>query len=212
MTVPPALNLKVGFLLLKKKIKQDFELSKILQNLENEKQFLWDHLNRHKKYFNHLCSNLIIKYAIANNCGLIIFGKNSEMKQNMNNVPLWQKISHSKIMNLVLSKCQDFDIVVDFQDESYTSKTSFFDNESFEHDSKRTGIRSGRFFIRANGRRYDADVHACLNIYKKYILSNGLPFDFNNFVRIRVQDSRNLNLFDSGLKNFRCFLPDFVVI
>lgn len=69
------------------------------------------------------------------------------------------------------SNCALKGITVVTNEESYTSKCSFLDNEEVcEHD-KYLGKRVKRgLFVSSDGRRINADVNGSLNILKKYLI------------------------------------------
>ena len=61
-------------------------------------------------------------------------------------------------------------IEVHLQEESYTSKCSYFDNEEIKKHETYKGNRNKRgLFITSTGIRINADVNGSLNIHRKFI-------------------------------------------
>jgi putative transposase len=64
------------------------------------------------------------------------------------------------------------------QEESYTSKTSYFDNEPIEKQQTYKGKRVKRgLFLTGKGFTINADVNGSLNIHRKFIskVANDVP-------------------------------------
>jgi len=76
----------------------------------------------------------------------------------------WNSISHSIIYKLIQEKTSELNINVEIQEESYTSKSSFFDCD----EVKFSGIRKNKIYTDSKNNKYDSDLHACFNIFKKY--------------------------------------------
>ena len=69
-------------------------------------------------------------------------------------------------------KCKEYGIYVRVINESYTSKSSFYDNDPIKKDMY-SGIRITRSLYRTkNNIIVNADINAALNIYKKYIIKS----------------------------------------
>lgn len=85
--------------------------------------------------------------------------------QNFAYIPFYKFISMLKY------KCALKGITVETNEESYTSKCSFLDNEEICEHEKYLGKRVKRgLFIASDGREINADVNGSLNILKKYLL------------------------------------------
>jgi len=79
---------------------------------------------------------------------------------------------------MIQYKAQEYGINVILHEESYTSKTSFLDNETIEHHEEYLGKRIKRgIFKSKNGTLIHADLMASYNIIKKAIpdaFANGI--------------------------------------
>ena len=127
--------------------------------------------NRIKDYF-HKTSNIVIKECIKNNFGTIVIGYNEKWKQNVNmgsiNNQSFVQVPYYRLIQMLKYKAESVGIQVILQEESYTSKCSFLDNESIEHHDVYMGKRVKRGLFRtAKGILINADVNAALNILKK---------------------------------------------
>lgn len=88
----------------------------------------------------HKLSDAVIKYAINNKIDTIVIGHNNRWKQSAEmgkkNNQNFVQISFNTLINQIYYKGQEHGINVIIQEESYTSKCSFLDNESIEkHDN-----------------------------------------------------------------------------
>lgn len=124
-------------------------------------------------------AKLIINYSINNNIDTIIIGKNNNFQSNIN----LGKANNQNFAFLPLGKlafklkylCQLYGIRYIEQEESYTSKASFFDNDDipiYDKNNKNKYIFSGKRIKRglyktSNGKLLNADVNGALNILKK---------------------------------------------
>ncbi len=60
-------------------------------------------------------------------------------------------------------------LIIYYDNESYTSVSSFYDNDEIEKDKSRSGKRIKRgLYKRKDGILINADINAALNIIKKY--------------------------------------------
>ena len=83
-------------------------------------------------------------------------------------------------------KCQLRGITVITQEESYTSKASFLDNDDIPvygetENPKFSGRRVKRgLYKSSNGQLINADVNGSYNIMRKGLMNNCLPFNVDN--------------------------------
>ena len=119
---------------------------------------------------------------VSHNVMTLVIGKNVNMKQDINlgkvnnqnitNIPLF------KFVDIIKYKCELEGINVILQEESYTSKCSFFDNEEIKKHDNYLGKRIKRgLFKTFNGLLINADVNGAYNILKKAIpnaFTNGI--------------------------------------
>lgn len=127
--------------------------------------------NKVKDYF-HKLSHEIVDYAQKSNVKTIIIGKNENWKQEVNlgkkQNQKFVQLPLSKLIEMVQYKAQEIGIEVILQEESYTSKCSFLDNESIEHHERYIGRRIKRgIFKTGKGILINADVNGALNIIRK---------------------------------------------
>ena len=154
-------------------LKNKKKSSKQIQNLSLKRN------NKIKDYF-HKASRYIVNQLVNQSINTLIIGKNNGWKQetnigNVNNQNFTQ-IPHQMFINQLKYKCQLEGINVVEQEESYTSKVSFFDNdfiptyqvngELFKSSGKR--IKRG-LFRASSGLVLNADINGSLNIMRKYL-------------------------------------------
>jgi putative transposase len=156
--------------------------------------------NNKVKDFIHKSSRFIINYCIENNVDTIIIGNNKDWKQEINlGVKTNQnfvQIPYSMLISQLQYKVQDFGINVIVNEESYTSKASFLDEDvlpKYNKDNQEKYIFSGKRIKRGlyeskNRTLINADVNGSYNIIKKVFpnaLANGIegvglhPIKFN---------------------------------
>lgn len=154
----------------------------------------------------HNTSAYIVNHAVSNNINTIVIGYNKGWKQDTNigkkNNQNFTQIPFYKLIQLIKYKAKLKGIKVVIQEESYTSKASFFDNDKIptyrknkpEVKYKFSGKRSHRgLYITSTGLRVNADINGSLNILRKYLKCNSdailQPADkgfFVNPLRIKV--------------------------
>lgn len=124
------------------------------------------------KYEMHLISKRVIEYCLRNNIDTLVCGLNKEWKQN-------SKMSHkvnqkfiyipfNSFVNMLAYKCENVGIKFILTEESYTSGTSFLDNEEpckENYDKSRRKYRG--LFISNTGKAINADVNGSYQIMKK---------------------------------------------
>ena len=130
--------------------------------------------NKIKDYM-HKASTYIVNHLVSNRIGSLIIGEIKEWKQDTNmykvNNQNFVCIPFEMLKSMLEYKCRLAGIEVVRQDESYTSKCSFLDNEEIEKHEKYKGTRSKRgSYTTSSGRKVNADVNSACNIMKKYLL------------------------------------------
>lgn len=129
--------------------------------------------NRIKNYM-HNASSYIIKWCLENNIDTLIIGKNKEWKQeaSMHKVQNQQfiMIPYEMLIKQLAYKCQSNGITFITTEESYTSGTSFLDNEEpcKENYNKERRVKRG-LFQSNDGTLINSDVNGSLQIMKKVI-------------------------------------------
>lgn len=148
--------------------------TKKLQNLKIKRE------NKLNDYL-HKTSRYIVNHLVSNNINTLIIGYNKEWKQETNigkvNNQKFIQIPYLKFVNQLQYKCKLEGINVIIQEESYTSKSSFIDNDfipSFksttELNYKFSGKRIKRGLYKSlSGRLINADLNGSLNILRKAV-------------------------------------------
>ena len=121
----------------------------------------------------------IIKYCVDNRIGNIVVGCNPTWKQSINlgshTNQNFVQIPHGRLRDKLSYLCELYGIKYIEQEESYTSKASFFDNDdlpTYNADNPQTYKFSGKRITRgqyrtAKGYIFNADVNGALNILRK---------------------------------------------
>lgn len=130
--------------------------------------------NKIKDYM-HKASAYIVNHLVSNRIGTLIIGEIKEWKQDTNmykvNNQNFVCIPFEMLKSMLEYKCKLAGIEVVRQDESYTSKCSFLDNEEIRKHEKYRGSRPKRgCYTTSSGRKVNADVNSACNIMKKYLL------------------------------------------
>ena len=123
---------------------------------------------------NHKLSRKIIDIAIENKVKRIVMGSNVDWKSQSNlgkdNNRKFQGIAYSDLIRKISYKAEAANILISYQEESYTSKCDFLSNEEIRRHKKYSGNRVNRnTFVSGTGKILNADVNAAFNIIKKYI-------------------------------------------
>ena len=120
----------------------------------------------------HKASKYLIDYAIENNFNTIVIGNNKRWKQKSSMSKQVNQsfvgIPHMKFIQMVQYKAQNVGINVILTEESYTSGTSFLDNEApiKENYNKSRRVHRG-LFISNKGIKINTDVNGAYQIMKK---------------------------------------------
>lgn len=139
-------------------------------------------LKRRNKIYNyfHEASKFIIYQCVENDIHTLIIGKNNEWKDESNigkvNNQNFISIPHNLLIQMLQYKGKLQGINVVLQEESYTSKCSFFDNDYIptygidDNMFKPTGKRIKRgLYKTSTGYKFNADINGSLNILRKYL-------------------------------------------
>lgn len=133
----------------------------------------------------HKISSDIVKRLVRAGVSVLVLGKNKLQKQNVNigrknnqafvNMPLYT------LQRMITYKAEEAGITVICQEESYTSKASFLDDDPIPVYGKGkspsfSGRRKGRgLYISKNGIVINADVNAAANILRKALPDTIIP-------------------------------------
>ena len=142
----------------------------------------------------HKASKFLIDYAVANNFNTIVIGNNKEWKQKSSMSRRVNQsfvgIPHMRFIEMVQYKAQNIGLNVILTEESYTSGTSFLDNEKpvkTNYDRSRR-IQRG-LFVSNKGIKINADVNGAYQIMKKVfpkVNSDGIQGVALHPVRVNV--------------------------
>ena len=155
--------------------------------------------NKIEDYF-HKVSRYIVNQLVSNEINTLVIGHSSYWKQDTNigkvNNQNFVQIPFNKLIQMLSYKCKLIGINCVIQEESYTSKASFIDNDyipvfnsTTELNYKFSGQRVKRgLYCSKNGIKINADINASLNILRKYLKVNSDDLfninsrDFRGFV------------------------------
>ena len=134
--------------------------------------------NRVDDYINKSCRH-IINYCLSNDIGTLVVGYNQSFQNKTNlgrkNNQVFTQLPFGKIREKLEYLCKRYNINYILQEESYTSKASFFDNDDlpvYNADNPQTYEFSGKRIRRGlyqtkNNYRFNADCNGALNILRK---------------------------------------------
>lgn len=150
------------------------EIAKRMNKLDYTKRMNTLTVKRNDKIedFIHKASRIVINCALKSNVSVIVIGNNKGWKQEIKmSKKVNQKfvgIPHQKFINKLIYKAENVGIQVVLTEESYTSGTSFLDNESPVKSNYNKNRRKHRgLFISNNGIKINADVNGSYQIMKK---------------------------------------------
>lgn len=120
----------------------------------------------------HKASNYVINYCLKNELNTIVIGYNEFWKQKVNigkvNNQKFVQIPFDKLLFMLKYKCDKYGINVITNEESYTSKCSFLDNEEIKKHEEYLGKRIYRgLFKSKEGKLINSDVNGGYNIIRK---------------------------------------------
>lgn len=154
---------------LKSKLPKNQQTSKLINNLYKRRVHKIDD-------YLHKSTTLLVNHLVSNRINTLVIGYNTGWKQDINigkrNNQNFVHIPFQRIINMLEYKCNDVGINVVLQEESYTSKCSFLDNESIHKHSIYLGKRIKRGLFKSHQNNLiNADLNGALNILKKYLTS-----------------------------------------
>lgn len=164
--------------------KQNAKLQSIKdkQNIKRQtkQQYLISRKRKNKidDYINKTC-RYIINYCLTNDIGTLVTGYNQSFQNKTNlgkkNNQIFTQLPFGKIREKLEYLCKRYNINYILQEESYTSKASFFDNDElpiYNADNPQTYEFSGKRIKRGlyqtkDNYRFNADCNGALNILRK---------------------------------------------
>ena len=124
-------------------------------------------------------ARIIINYCLNNDIGKLVLGYNENFQRNSNigsiNNQNFVNIPYGKLRDKLIYLCKLYGIKFKLQEESYTSKASFFDGDKipiYDKENLQEYIFSGRRIKRgvyqtSKGYQLNADCNGALNILRK---------------------------------------------
>ena len=160
-----------------------------LRKTSYSRKKLW---NRRKNKINdylHKTSKYLVNHLVSNEIDTLVIWYNKGWKQE---TKLWKinnqnfvGIPFQRLIDMLSYKCSLVGIKLEIQEESYTSKCSFLDNESIEHHEKYLWKRLNRWLYKSSKWKIiNADVNWALNILRKYVASIGKNLSFSKDVEV----------------------------
>ena len=142
-------------------------------------------------YYSNRLMDLLVKEKIST----LVIGHNKNWKNKINigkvNNQNFVSIPFNKVIDIIKYKAEDFGIKCIEQEESYTSKASFIDNDNIPtlNDVNEKHTFSGKRITRnlyktKNNQIIDADLNGALNIMKKANVKTLTPLDYLKFDNI----------------------------
>ena len=163
------------------------EIAKRMNNLEytNRMNKLTIKRNNMITDLIHKASKSIINYALSCGANTIVIGNNKDWKRNS---PMSKKVNqsfvgipHQILINQIIYKAENVGIKTIITEESYTSGTSFLDNELPIKQNYNKSRRIHRGLFKSNlGKLINADVNGSLQIIKK-VFSNAFSHGIEDY-------------------------------
>ena len=134
--------------------------------------------NRINDYLSKV-ARTIINYCLNNDIGKLVLGYNEDFQRNSNigsiNNQNFVNIPYGKLRDKLIYLCKLYGIEFKLQEESYTSKASFFDGDEipiYDKENPQEYIFSGKRIKRglyqtSVGKLINADCNGALNILRK---------------------------------------------
>lgn len=164
------------------KMSSELKLNKNKHYYSHKMYSLANKRNNKINHFMHIASKYVVNYCISHNISTIVIGKNDNWKQKVNlgkqNNQNFVQISYNIFIQKLAYKCEEIGITLIVVEESYTSGTSFLDNEepiSKNYNKKRRITRG--LFRTDTGKLINADVNAAFQIMKKVFHDVEIPVD-----------------------------------
>ena len=156
-----------------KKLQQiQMKMKKTSKSYKNTKEIkkLYEYRKNYMNTYMHKVSKVVIEYAKANKCGVIVIGDLKDIKQGMNYNKEFVQIPLQRLVQKIEYKAKLEGIKVEKISEKYTSGVSALDREEIikEKYNKKRRISRG-IFVTNRGIKINADINGSLNILRKYI-------------------------------------------
>lgn len=155
----------------KQKANIQSELKKVNgKDWSNKLQKLTDKRYEMIKYQMHCISKYVVDWCVLYGVDTLIVGHNDEWKQKKQGMQNFTYIPYELFIQMLAYKCENNGIRFIENEETYTSGTSFLDNEDpvKENYNKKRRVHRG-LFIADCGKKINADVNGAYQILKKVI-------------------------------------------
>ena len=151
---------------------------KIKKTTLRQKRIARKRNNRINDYISKV-ARIIVSYCLNNDIGKIVLGYNEDFQRNSNmgstNNQNFVNIPYGKLRDKLVYLCELYGIEFRLQEESYTSKASFFDKDEipiYDKENIQKYIFSGKRIKRglyqtSKGKLINADCNGALNILRK---------------------------------------------
>jgi putative transposase len=149
------------------------------KTLTMKQKYIWNKRNNRVNDYLSKSARIIINYCLENNIGTLVCGYNNDFQRNSDigkkNNQNFVNIPFSKLQSKLEYLCEFYGIKYVDQEESYTSKASFFDmdiipeykeKDNIEYSFSGKRVRRGMYKT-LKGYILNADVNGALNILKK---------------------------------------------
>lgn len=173
-----------------------------IKGFTNQQYLITRKRNNRVQNYLYCAAKKIIQYCLNNRIGNLVVGYNDGFQEN----PNLGKVNNQNFVMIPLGKlksrleylCKQYGINFVLQEESYTSKASFFDNDEmpkWNPQNPKQGNFLGKRVYRglyqtSTGYKFNADVNGALNILRKSNLVDLSVLqcrgDVNTPLRIRV--------------------------
>ena len=129
------------------------------------------YLKRYRKIkdYMHKVSTYIVNECLKNRISKIVIGENKSWKQHAKSMRNFIHIPYTMFKKMIEYKAKLYGMKVIFVNETFTSGTSFLDNEQPDKKNYKRDRRIRRgLFVSTEGIAINADVNASLQIIRKY--------------------------------------------
>ena len=153
----------------KKKAKIQSELATVNNKCWSKSlQKLTDKRYEKVKFHMHCISKYVVDWCVMYGIDTLVVGYNKEWKQDTKYMQNFICIPYEMFVNMLKYKCENNGIRFITCEESYTSGTSFLDNENPIKENYDNSRRIHRgLFVSNDGTKINADVNGAYQIMKK---------------------------------------------
>lgn len=189
--------------LLKESKSQGFWSDELAQITEKRNRQMRDAINKAARF--------VVNYCLTHKIGNVVFGWNTGHKNGSDmgrrNNQSHVQLPTARLKDRIQQLCEENGIQFHATEESYTSKSSFLDNDELpEYGAKPqqwkpSGVRDGRIYKTATGKIINADANGAANILKKVAVQLG--FSLVKIVRGALTLPKRYDLFKNLKKSYR---------